>query len=209
VRTAWMSGSPGRLVHLEIPLRRNTEGVRHPVKEGEHGCDINRLGDLRIRPTVLAQDLHLFRGRAIGCLGHSGDIFKQRPVCGVEARVLKIALNQRLDCLFFCSLNPQEVRVRIQSIRTSIQKGDPACDRFFRPARKMSLGKVDPIAEAHDFAKEIGAMAEAFEDAWHLLASRLGAPFVVHVRNLASRFRVLDQFDFCFRVRHGSMVTLA
>jgi hypothetical protein len=209
-RESWRQPqSSGRFVHLQIALRRNTEGVRHPIEEGEHGCDVNRFGDLRIRPTVLAQDFHIFRGRAVGRLGHPGDIFEQCAVWGVESCVLKVAVNQRLNCLFLCSLNPQEVRVRIQSIRTAIQKGDPAGNRLFRPARKMALGKVDRIAKTHDFAKEIGAMAEAFEDSGHILAPRLSTPFVVYLCNLAGRFRVLDQLDFGFRIRHGLMATLA
>ena len=117
------AGNPlfGHLVHLEIALRQNAEGVCHAIKEGEHRRDVDRLGNLGLGPTVLAQVLYIFRGGAIGRLGHLGDIVEQRTMCVVELRLLKVARNQRLDCLLFCSLNPQEVSMRIQSIGTAIE----------------------------------------------------------------------------------------
>ena len=90
-------------------MRGNAEGVCHTVKEGEHCRDVDRLGNLGLGPTLLAQDLYIFRGGAIGRLGHLGDIVEQGPVGVVERRLLKVARNQRLDCFLFCSLNPQEV----------------------------------------------------------------------------------------------------
>ena len=124
----------GHLVHLQITLRRNAERVCYAVEEGEHGRDVDRFGNLRFSPTLLAQDLHIFRGRTIRRLGHLGDIFEQRTMRVVESCILKIARYQRLNCFLFCSLNPQEVSMRIQSIRAAIEPGDPAGNRFFRPA---------------------------------------------------------------------------
>jgi hypothetical protein len=161
--------SLGHLVHFKITLRRDAEGVCYAVEEGEHRRDVYRLGNLGLTPTVLAQRLYVFRGRAIRRLGHLGDIFEQRTVRVVERRVLEVARNQRLDCFLFCSLNPQEVSMRIQSIRTAIQPGDPAGNRFFCPAREVPFRKMDRIAEAHDFAQKIRAMAKALENARHLL----------------------------------------
>jgi hypothetical protein len=115
----------------------------------------------------------------------------------VERRLLKVARNQRLDCFLFCSLNPQEVSMRIQSIRTAIQPGDPTRDRFFCPAREVPFRKVDRIAEAHNLAQKIRSMAKAFENAGHLLAPRMVAPFVVYLRNLASRVSILNHVNFC------------
>jgi hypothetical protein len=39
----------------------------------------------------------------------------------VECCILEVARCQRLDCFLFCSLNPQEVSMRVQSIGTAIQ----------------------------------------------------------------------------------------
>ena len=166
---AFDTRSLGHLVHFKVALRRNAESVCYAVKEGEHRRDVHRLGNLGLTPTVLTQDLYIFRGRAIRRLGHLGDIFQQCAVCIVERRLLEVARSQRLDCFLFCSLNTQEVSMRIQSIRTAIQPGDPAGDRFFCPAREVPFREVDRIAEAHNLAQKIGAMAKALENARHLL----------------------------------------
>ena len=184
-------------------MRRDTEGVRHAIEKGKQRGDVYRFGDLRLAPAVMAQDLHVFRGGAIRRLGHLGDIFEQRAVRVVERRLFNVARRQRLDCFLFCSLNPQEVSMRIQSIRTAIEPGDPAGDRFLGPAREVPFRKMDGIAEAHDLAQEIRAMAKALKNSRHLLTPRMGAPFVIYLRNLASRVSILDQLDFCLRGFHG------
>jgi hypothetical protein len=203
-REVTASHSLGHLVHLQIALRRNPEGIRHAIKKGKQRRDVDRFGNLGLAPTVLAQDLHVFRGGAIRRLGHLGDIFQQRAMSVVECRLFKVALRQRLDCFLFCSLNPQEVSMRIQSIRAAIEPRNPAGNRLLGPAREVSFRKVNGIAEAHDLAQEIGPMAKALENSRHLLAPRMGAPFVIYLRNLASRVSILDQLDFCLRGRHGS-----
>jgi hypothetical protein len=183
-------------------LRRNTEGVRHAIEKGKQRCDVYRFSNLGLAPTVMAQDLHVFRGGAIRRLGHLGDIRKQRAMRVVERPLVEVTRRQRLDCFLFCSLNPQEVSMRIQSIGTTIEPRDPAGDGFLGPAREMSFRKVDGIAEAHDLAQEIRAMAKALENSGHLLAPRMGAPLVIYRRNLASRLSILDQLYLCLRVRH-------
>jgi hypothetical protein len=45
-------------------------------------------------------------------------IFQQRTLRGREARLVKLAFDDCLYTLIGCSLNPQEVGVAIQSIRT-------------------------------------------------------------------------------------------
>jgi hypothetical protein len=39
----------------------------------------------------------------------------------VERRLFEVARRQRLDCFLFCSLNPQEVSMGVQSIRTTVE----------------------------------------------------------------------------------------
>ena len=97
------------MVHFEIALRRNTEGVRYAIEKCKQRGDIYSFGNLGLAPTVMAEDLHVFRGGAIRRLGHLGDIFEQRAVRVVERRLFNVARRQRLDCFLFCSLNPQEV----------------------------------------------------------------------------------------------------
>ena len=201
--TFTVSRSLGHLVHLEIALRRNSKGIRHAIEKGKHRDDVYRFGDLGLSPAMMAQDLNVFRRGAIRRLGHLSHVFQQRTMRVVERRLFEVARSQRLDCLLFCSLNPQEVCMRIQSIRTAVEPGDPAGDRFLGPARQVPFRKVDGIAEAYDLAQEIRAMAKALKNSRHLLTPRMGAPFVIYLRNLASRVSILDQLDFCLRVFHG------
>jgi hypothetical protein len=185
-------------------LRCNPEGIRHAIEKGKQRGDVDGFGNLGLTPTVMAQDLHVFRGGAIRCLGHLGDIFQQGAVRVVKPRLFEVARSQRVYCFLFCSLNPQEVCMRIQSIGTAIEPRDPTGNRFLGPTREVPFRKMDRIAEAHDLPQEIGTMAKALENAGHLLAARMGAPFVIYLRDLASRVRILDQIDFCLRVGHGS-----
>jgi len=152
-------------------LRRNPEGIGHAIEKGKQRGDVYRFGNLGLAPTVMAQDFYVFRRGAICRLGHLGDILQQRTMRVVERRLFEVARRQRLDCLFFCSLNPQEVSMRIQSIRTAIEPGDPTGDRFLGPARQVPFRKVDGIAEAYDLAQEIRAMAKTLENAGHLLTA--------------------------------------
>ena len=45
-------------------------------------------------------------------------------------------------------------------------------------------------------------MAEAFQNAGHLLAARVRAPFVVYLRNFTGRVGILNDFDLGFEVWH-------
>jgi len=179
------------------------EGIRDPIKEGKHGRDVHRFGNLRICPAVLTQELYVLRRGTVGRLSHLGDVLEQYPVRVVQSSLFEVSRNQRLHCLLFCSLNPQEVSVRVQSIGTAIEPGDPAGDGFFGPPAEVPFRKMDRVAEAHDIAQEIRAMAEAFENARHLLAARVRAPFVVYLRNLTSGVSILNYFDLRLRVCHG------
>ena len=182
----------GHPVHFEIALRENSESVRHPVEEGKHRRDVDRFGNLRISPAVLTQELYILRRGTVSRLSHLGDVLEQYPVCVVQPGVFEISRDQRLYCFLFCSLNTQEVSMRVQSIRTMIKPGDPACDRFFCPAGKVPFRKMHGIAEAHDVAQEVRAMAEAFQNTGHLLTARVRAPFVVNRRDFAGGVSILD-----------------
>ena len=94
--------------------------------------------------------------------------------------------------------------MRVQSIWTPIEPGNPAGDGFLCAAGEVSFRKVHRIAEAHHFAQKIRSMAEALENTGHLLTAGVCAPFVVHRRNLAGCVRVFNHVDFRLRmVGHG------
>jgi hypothetical protein len=63
--------------------------------------------------------------------------------------------------------------------------------------------KMHRVAEAHDIAQKIRAMAETFENTRHLLTARVRAPFVVYLRNLTGGVGILNYFDLGLRVRHA------
>ena len=93
--------------------------------------------------------------------------------------------------------------MRVQSIWTAIEPGYPARNRFLGFAVKMALGKVHRIAEFNDMSQEVRAMAEALENAGHLLTAGVRAPFVVYLRNLAGGVSILNHFDLGLRVWHA------
>jgi hypothetical protein len=94
--------------------------------------------------------------------------------------------------------------MRVQSIGAAIEPRYPAGNRFLCFAIQMPFGEMDRIAELHDFAQEVGAMAEALQNAGHLLAARLGAPLVIDPGYFTGRVAVFDEFDLVFVVRHDS-----
>jgi hypothetical protein len=152
---------------------------------------------------MLTKALYVVRRGTVSRLSHLGDVFEQHPVGVVQPGPFEVARDQCLYCLFFCSLNPQEVSMRIQSIGTVIQPGDPACNCFFCPTGEVPFRKMDCIAEAHDVAQKIRAMAEAFQNAGHLLTARVRAPFVVYLRYLTGGIGILNDCDLGLRVWHA------
>jgi hypothetical protein len=70
---------------------------------------------------MIAENLHVFRGGTVSGLCHPGDIFQENALSLGEARLVEFSLGNRLDCFLVCSLNPQEVCVRVQSIGTTIE----------------------------------------------------------------------------------------
>jgi hypothetical protein len=105
------ASSLGHGPHFEITLRRNAKGIGHAIEEGKQRRNIHRLCDLGLAPTMIAEKLHVFRGCAVGGLGHSGDIFEENPLSRGEPGLVEFSLGNRLYCFLVGSLNPQEVCV--------------------------------------------------------------------------------------------------
>jgi hypothetical protein len=57
---------------------------------------------------------------------------------------------------------------------------------------------VNGVAELENIAQEVGAMAEAFQDAGKLLASGLETPLVVHSGYVAGCVGVFNDLDLRF-----------
>ena len=58
---------------------------------------------------MIAENLHVFRGSAVGGLCHPGDVFEENALSLAEPSLVEFSLRNRLDCFLVCSLNPQEV----------------------------------------------------------------------------------------------------
>ena len=99
--------------------------------------------------------------------------------------------------------------MRVQSIGAAIEPRYPAGNSFLRFAIQMPFGEMDRVAELHDFAQEVGAIAEALQYAGHLLAARLGAPLIIDIGHFTCRVAVFDKLDLVFVVRHDSAFLIA
>jgi len=85
--------------------------------------------------------------------------------------------------------------MRVQSIWTPIQIRHPARNRFLCLPRQVPLGEVHRIAELHHIMQKVRPVAEALQNARHLLAARLRAPLVVDLGDFAGRIHVFNQLD--------------
>lgn len=90
--------------------------------------------------------------------------------------------------------------MRVQSIRAAIEPRDPARNRFLGSSVQMTVGKMNRVAEFDHVAQEVGAVAEALQNAGHFLPARLGSPFVVDRGHFASGVAIFDELDFGFVV---------
>lgn len=118
---------------------RYAEGISDPVEECEHRGDVNSLGDLWLGPPVVAQSLYVLRCRLVRSFGNLLYILEQFALCRGEVRPVQVTARNGLYSFFFGSLDTQEVGMRIQSIRTSVEVRHPAGYRFLGLAVKMSL----------------------------------------------------------------------
>lgn len=94
--------------------------------------------------------------------------------------------------------------MRVQSIWAAIEIRHPARDGFLGFPVEMTLREMNRVTEFHHFAQKVRAMAEALQNARHLLAARFGAPFVIHLSDFTGRIAIFDELDFGLVVRHFS-----
>jgi hypothetical protein len=102
--------------------------------------------DLFFLPACHSQFLNIVRSGAISSASDQFHIPQQCTLRWHKARFVKLAFDDCFYTLIGCSLDPQEVGVAVQSIRTPVQIGDVAGDQFFVAARKMSLRRVEVVS---------------------------------------------------------------
>ena len=158
---------------------------------------------------MIAENLHVFWGGAVGRFCHLGDVVKQRTLRRGQLRFVEFPFGYCLYGFLVGSLNPQEVGMRIQSIGTTIEPRDPAGDCFLGAPVEVTFRKVHRVTEAHHLAQKIRPMTETLEDAGHLLTTGVGAPLVVDRCNLAGCVRVFHYIDFRLVITHRLQHILA
>ena len=129
----------------EVVLRRNTEGVCDTIEEREQGGDVYRFGNLAFLPPCNAQFLDILLGRSVSSIRDQLHIFQQSTLRQRQAGLVKLAFYDCFYTLIGRSLNPQEVGVAVQSIRTPVQIGDVAGNHLFVTARKMPFREMDGV----------------------------------------------------------------
>ena len=133
----------------------------------------------------MRNQFHIFQQDALGCR---------------KARFVKLAFDDCFYRLIGCSLNPQEVGMAVQSIRTPVQIRDVASDHLFVAARKMPFGEMDGVSQFDHATQEVRPRSEALDDAGNSLSPRAGSPEVVGSGGFSGGFSIFDDPDFCGRL---------
>jgi hypothetical protein len=183
----------------EVVLRGNAEGIGDAIEEGEHGDDVDGLGDLVFGPAGGAKFFDIFGSGTVGGFGDELGVVQQGALRPGQARFIELAFENGCDSFIGGSLNPQEVSVAVQSIGAAIEEGDVAGDHFLGAPVEVPLGKMDGVGEINNLTEEVGARAEAFDDAGNLLAAGAGAPVVIGRGRVAGGGVVFGNLDLRFR----------
>ena len=111
-------------------MRRNAEGIGDAIEEGEHGGDVDGLGDLVFGPAHGAEFFDIFGGGTVGRFRDELHVVQKDALRRGQAGFLQLALQYCGYGLIGGSLNTQEVGVAIQSIRATVEVGDVAGDHL-------------------------------------------------------------------------------
>ena len=113
-----------KLSNSEVILWRNAERIRDPIEEGEHRGDVDGFRDLILIPPGIAQFLNVIPGGAAGRFGDELYVIEQSALSRSQPGLIELGLENCIHALIAGSLNPQEVGMTVQSIRTAVQVGD-------------------------------------------------------------------------------------
>jgi len=106
----------------EVVLRGNAEGIGDAIEEGEHGDDVDGLSDLVFGPAGGTKFSDIFGSGTVGGFGDELGVVQQSALRLGQASFIELAFENGCDSLIGGSLNPQEVSVAVQSIRTAIEE---------------------------------------------------------------------------------------
>ena len=100
-------------------------------------------------PALVAKILNIVTSGVVRRFGDKPGVIQQCALWHGEAGFVEFTLENRGYTLVIGSLNPQEVSVAVESIRTSVQVADVAGDHLLVAARKVALGEVNRVGEIH------------------------------------------------------------
>jgi len=129
----------------EVILGRNAKGIGDTIKECEHRSDIDCLSNLGLFPTDISELLHVLGRGFVSSFRDQLYILQKGAFAVAKASIVKLAAQDCFYALICGSLNPQEVSMTVQSIRTTIQVRDVAGNHLFVPPRQMAFREMDSI----------------------------------------------------------------
>ena len=184
----------------KIVLRRDAEGIRDAIEEGEHRRDIDGFGNLLFFPAGYSKLFDIFRGSAVSRFGNQFHVVHENALSFGQASLVELSFQDRSYTFIGGSLNPQEVSVAVQSIRTAVQVGDIAGNHLFVTAGEMAFGKMDGVRKLNNLPQEIGPRAETFDDSRHLLTPGPGPPVVIGSQGFSGGFCIFNDLDLGSRL---------
>jgi hypothetical protein len=85
-------------------------------------------------------------GGSVGGVGYQFHIVQQSTLRRGKTRFVRLAFDGCFYALLGCSLDPQEVGMAVQSIRTPVQIRNVAADPLFVAAGKMPFREMDGVS---------------------------------------------------------------
>jgi hypothetical protein len=154
----------------------------------------------------LPQLLNVFVRGAAGGLGDQSGVVEQSAFgCG-ELSLFEPSFSNSSDRIIGSSLNPQEVGVAVDSIRTTVKGRNIGSEHLFVTPGEVPFGEVNRVRELYNLPQEVGPRSKAFDDARDLLPSGSGTPVVVSGSGFAGGLVILDDRDlgggFWIMIRH-------
>ena len=100
-------------------------------------------------PALVAKFLDIVSSGTVRRFGDEPGVIQKCALWCGEASFVEFAPENRGYALVIGSLNPQEVCVAVESIRTSVQVADVAGDHLLVAAREVALGEMNGVGEVH------------------------------------------------------------
>src|SRR5688572_10142141 len=149
----------------------DVERVGEPDEHREERPDVDRLGDLRLRPAGLPQPLDLFVRDFVRVLGQRLDELQQKTLGRSHRRAIEVAVTQRLCGLAeLLALQLQEPCMAAQSIVALVQRGDVRRDHLVLRPSERAVREVHPRG-VHDGREKVRPVPHRHQDVGHELAA--------------------------------------